>query len=105
AANNYLDAFAVARSTPERPVISIGWDTWREVGMAVNTEVPPELQQSRLESLERGILSKEGVEAFLRILNARPPYVAVCTTDLQASLAGKTSWATGELDGVASPQS
>ncbi len=105
AANNYLDAFARAHSTPDRPVISIGWDTWREVGMAVNTEVPPELQQSRLESLERGITTKEGVEAFLRILNARSPYVAVCTTDLQASLAGNAPGAVGELETMASPQS
>ena len=91
AANNYLDAFARSRSTPVRPFISIGWDTWREVGMAVNTEVPPELQRSREESLERGIAPGEGVDVFLRILNARLPYVAVCTTDLQASLAGNVA--------------
>lgn len=86
AANNFLDAFARAHSTPNCPVISIGWDTWRDVGMAVNTVLPEELQASREESLRRGIASDEGVEAFARILHARLPHVAVCTTDLQAGL-------------------
>jgi acyl transferase domain-containing protein/acyl carrier protein len=86
AANNYLDAFARARSSAARPVISIGWDTWREVGMAVHTEIPPELQAAREESLKRGIASKEGVQAFIQILEAGLPHVAVCTTDLPAAL-------------------
>lgn len=86
AANNYLDAFARAHSSAGRPVTSIGWDTWREVGMAVNTEIPPELQSAREESLKRGIAPDEGVQAFLRILEAGLPHVAVCTTDLQTGL-------------------
>ena len=90
AANNYLDAFARAHARVERPVISIGWDTWREVGMAVNTQVPPELETAREESLKRGIAPDEGVQAFLRILEARLPHVAVSTTDLQAGLQENT---------------
>jgi acyl transferase domain-containing protein/acyl carrier protein len=105
AANNYLDAFARARSTPARPVIAIGWDTWSEVGMAVNTQVPPELEQSRKESLERGIAPQEGVEVFRRILDAGTPYVAVCTTDLQASLAGNTAQDAVDGDASAIPAS
>jgi acyl transferase domain-containing protein/acyl carrier protein len=100
AANNFLDTFARARSTAGRPMVSIGWDTWREVGMAVNTQVPPELQRSREESLRKGIAPEEGVEAFLRILSAGLPYVAVCTTDLQASLAASTEAAGAEEDGL-----
>ena len=34
AANAYLDAFAAAHSRPDRPIVAIGWDAWREVGMA-----------------------------------------------------------------------
>ncbi len=34
AANAYLDAFAAAHSRPERPIVAISWDAWREVGMA-----------------------------------------------------------------------
>jgi hypothetical protein len=102
AANNFLDAFAQAHHKPERPVISIGWDTWRDVGMAVNTEVPPELQQSREESLARGIAPKEGIAAFLRILNAGLPHVAVCTIDLQASLQENRATANAD-DDVATP--
>ena len=105
AANNYLDAFAQARSTPARPVIAIGWDTWSEVGMAVNTQVPAELQQSRKESLERGIAPLEGVEVFRHILDARIPYVAVCTMDLQAWLAGSTAADGAEADTFAIPES
>jgi NAD(P)-dependent dehydrogenase (short-subunit alcohol dehydrogenase family)/acyl carrier protein len=104
AANNYLDAFARARSSAERPVIAIGWDTWREVGMAVNTQVPLELQQSREESLSRGIAPQEGIEAFRRILDARLPYVAVCTTDLHASLSASNDVAGSETDAFARPE-
>jgi acyl transferase domain-containing protein/acyl carrier protein len=104
AANNFLDAFARARSTAARPVIAIGWDTWREVGMAVNTQVPPELQRSREESLSKGLTPKEGVEVFRRILDACLPYVAVCTTDLQASLVANNDAAAEATDGFASSE-
>jgi acyl carrier protein len=67
--------------------MAVNWDTWREVGMAVKTEMPAELEESRRESLARGIAPAEGADAFIRILNSRRPQVAVCTTDLPTNLA------------------
>ncbi len=86
AANNFLDAYAQASTRAGRLTVAVNWDTWSEVGMAVNTHVPAELEQSRRESLERGISSSEGADAFVRILNSGLRQVAVCTTDLQANL-------------------
>ncbi len=38
AANNFLDAYAQSKAgDPERLTLSIDWDAWREVGMAVET--------------------------------------------------------------------
>ena len=88
AANNFLDSYAQSRAAAGLPVVSINWDTWREVGMAVKTEVPPELQASRRRSLELGINPGEGADAFFAILASAWPQVAVSTTDLQVSLEG-----------------
>jgi acyl transferase domain-containing protein/acyl carrier protein len=84
-ANACLDAFAhQAARDPGRRVVSINWDTWREVGMAVNTVLPADMEAQRAESLANGIDPSEGVEATLRVLGSGLPQVAVCTTDLQA---------------------
>lgn len=86
AANSFLDAYAHARANEGMPVVSINWDTWREVGMAVKTAVPEELRETRLRSLELGITPQEGADAFLTILSSGLPQVAVSTTDLQVTL-------------------
>jgi len=83
AANAYLDAFARERSlrTGERTV-SINWDTWSEVGMAVATQIPADLKKNREEDLKHGLTSSEGVEAFCRILQSDLSQVLVSTRDL-----------------------
>src|SRR5262249_52099101 len=88
AANNFLDAYAQARSSERCPYLSINWDTWREVGMAVNTEVPTEMEASRALSLQRGITPEEGAEAFLWAFQCGTSQVAISTTDLQVALEG-----------------
>jgi len=83
AANIFLDAEAhYNQKRRGRFTFSINWDAWREVGMAVNTAVPTELIQRRQESLEKGISSKEGVDAFSRILGNSLPQVVVSTQDI-----------------------
>src|SRR5581483_6522480 len=67
AANAFLDAFA-ADAGRGWPVISINWDAWQEVGMAVETAVPLDMQEARRRSLELAIRPAEGVDAFRRIL-------------------------------------
>jgi hypothetical protein len=93
AANCFLDAFAAARSAPttalgaavpavgasDGPTVAIAWDAWREVGMAARAEVPAELAEWRRKTLERGLATAEGVEAFRRALAAGLPQVAVST--------------------------
>ncbi|MCF2149903.1 SDR family NAD(P)-dependent oxidoreductase [Desmonostoc muscorum LEGE 12446] len=83
AANAFLDAYAHSNGGKEgRFLTSINWDTWQEVGMAVNTELPQRLQELRLENLKQGILPDEGVEVFLRILGNTIPQVVISTSDL-----------------------
>jgi acyl transferase domain-containing protein/acyl carrier protein len=83
AANAFLDALALAAPADgQRLVVSIGWDTWQEVGMAVNTPVPRELEPWRRAMLARGMTSREGTEVFARILAGAAPQVIVATTGL-----------------------
>ncbi|MDT4955720.1 MAG: hypothetical protein QOJ02_3858 [Acidobacteriota bacterium] len=85
AANAFLDAFAQHANSPGgNRVVSVNWDTWQEVGMAVNTIVPRDMEEMRAESLKQGILPTEGVEALTRILSTTLAQVAVSTTSLPA---------------------
>jgi NAD(P)-dependent dehydrogenase (short-subunit alcohol dehydrogenase family)/acyl carrier protein len=85
AANAFLDEFACAeRARGGLPAIAIGWDGWREAGMAVDTQVPPELREQREQDLKLGLSNADGVAAFRRILAAGLPQVAVSTRDLTA---------------------
>ncbi|HXO19171.1 MAG TPA: SDR family NAD(P)-dependent oxidoreductase, partial [Thermoanaerobaculia bacterium] len=86
AANAFLDAFALRRARAGRPAVAIAWDAWKETGMAVTTEVPEELKAWRRESLEQGLASREGVEAFGRILASGLPQVVVSTLDFASRL-------------------
>jgi acyl carrier protein len=86
AASAGLDACAAAWPGPA-PCLAIDWDTWREVGAAVEAEVPPDLAQLHRESLRHGMTCEEGVEAFARILAAGLPRLVVSTRDLPALLA------------------
>ncbi len=91
AANAFLDAWAWHRR-PERTgkrtrVVSIGWDAWREVGMAVDTVVPEALRRAREENLRLGLSSDEGREVLRRVLEADLPQVLVSTRDLLTRIA------------------
>ncbi|SEN51959.1 Acyl transferase domain-containing protein [Nitrosospira multiformis] len=82
AANAYLDAVArgatrSAEGDSGFPVISVNWDSWRDVGMAANMAMPQGM----------GIPPKEGAEAFEFIVNnAVRPQVIVSTLDLHGRL-------------------
>jgi len=108
AANCFLDAFATwraARGGTGHRTVSIGWDAWRETGMAVATEVPAELAAWREETLRQGLSSAEGVDAFRRVLASGLSRVVVSTLDLDERFraADEPEKATLEaLDGPAS---
>jgi acyl transferase domain-containing protein len=82
-ANAFQDAFAASRG-PE--FMSINWDTWQEVGMAVNMEVPRDMAEGRRMTLAAGIKPAEGVAAFRRALSLPVSQVAVITKDLPSIL-------------------
>jgi len=85
AANAFLDAFAHRRTTGQAPfTVSINWDTWQQVGMAVDTALPVELRQWREESLRQGMQPQEGIAALRRILSRQLNQVLVSTRDFQA---------------------
>ncbi|MCU0491961.1 MAG: SDR family NAD(P)-dependent oxidoreductase [Chloroflexaceae bacterium] len=88
AANAFLDAFAHWQRA-ERGIftVAVNWDTWQQVGMAVSTEVPPELRAMHEQMLQSGILPAEGVQLFERVLAQRnAPQVLVSTKDLPARI-------------------
>jgi acyl transferase domain-containing protein len=87
-ANAFLDAFAVAakNSVEGTRVLSISWDTWREVGMAVDTDVPNALRKMRDVDLQNGLLSNEGIEVFQRALDSSLSHVVISTRNLQERL-------------------
>lgn len=85
AANNFLDAFAQYHKRQSGIfTVSINWGAWRDEGMAVNTNLPADMEFSRRESLKFAIASGEGADAFDRILSSSLPQVVVSPQDLSA---------------------
>ena len=84
AANAFLDAFAHSHATHNRrKTVTVNWDIWREVGLAVNTAVPDELTELRQREVEGGMSSKEGVEVFKRVLGSGLSQVVVSMQQLE----------------------
>jgi amino acid adenylation domain-containing protein/non-ribosomal peptide synthase protein (TIGR01720 family) len=102
AANLFLDAFAEARTRGGRPTFSILWDSWREVGMAVETAGPPELQVLLEEDLRRyGLSRAEGAAAFRRAVRLALPQVVVSTRDFSARYAARQRALDASLEQIA----
>jgi NAD(P)-dependent dehydrogenase (short-subunit alcohol dehydrogenase family) len=90
AANAFQDAFARRRAGVGGPfVLSLNWDTWREAGMAIETEAPRGFRDASPQRLDSndGILSTEGIEVFARALGRPLPQLLVSTLDLPPRLA------------------
>ncbi|HEX8149371.1 MAG TPA: SDR family NAD(P)-dependent oxidoreductase, partial [Pyrinomonadaceae bacterium] len=85
AANAFLDAFAHRNNLKGKThTVSINWDSWQDVGMAIDSAAELNLMKWREKSLKDAISPQEGVEAFKRILAHPLPQVLVSTQDLQA---------------------
>jgi acyl transferase domain-containing protein/acyl carrier protein len=84
AANAFLDAFAVSPWCSSKTAISINWDRWQHIGVAVIAET----QHKELwgEEMEEGITAPEGVEAFDCILSDPLPRAVVCPVDLKLAI-------------------
>ena len=88
-ANAYLDAFAAHyTATTGNFGIAVNWNAWREVGMAVDTDVPVGLKDAlKGAMLASGITNSEGVDAFRRILaQATDAQVALSPFDVQLGI-------------------
>ncbi|OKH20880.1 beta-ketoacyl synthase [Hydrococcus rivularis NIES-593] len=82
-ANAFLDAFSHYKASQNSyPTVAINWDTWQEVGMAVNANIPNAFKQQREEILKQGITPTEGIDIFSRILQSGLSQVIVSTRDL-----------------------
>ncbi len=68
AANAFLDAFALRAGRDGRRVVSVNWDMWGQVGMGLKTHMPDELKEWFRQELRNGITTREGIDAFRRIL-------------------------------------
>ncbi|WP_310424068.1 polyketide synthase [Chamaesiphon sp. VAR_48_metabat_135_sub] len=88
AANCFLDAFARSQAqNQQQRILSIDWDMWQEVGMGADlTGLPDYLKQKRLETLEMGIATHEGMDGLERILQIGCRQILVSTKDWQVVL-------------------
>ncbi|HEY0512849.1 MAG TPA: amino acid adenylation domain-containing protein [Thermoanaerobaculia bacterium] len=101
AANAFLDAFAQERCARGAFTLSLGWDAWREVGMAVETAVPEELREWRARELKLGMSTAEGLEVFRRALAGASPWLVISTQDLAARFEQSRAAGTlAEIEGV-----
>jgi acyl transferase domain-containing protein len=85
AANACLDAFARQYAAATGTfTVAVNWNAWREVGMAVDTNVPEDLRDAlKGAMMSSGISNREGVEAFRRILAlSTESQVAISPNDL-----------------------
>jgi amino acid adenylation domain-containing protein len=80
-ANAALDCFAHAASgAGDTAVVSIGWDTWAEVGMAHRFDVPAGYESQHAARAALAIRPSEGAEAFVRAVGAGVAHVLVSPT-------------------------
>ncbi|WP_405669601.1 MupA/Atu3671 family FMN-dependent luciferase-like monooxygenase [Streptomyces sp. NBC_01530] len=89
AANAFLDAFAHQENGPTR-WLSVNWDVWDEVGMALETDLPEQLRQWRQSTLAYAIRPEEAGGAVGRVLTVDGPQVIVSTRDFRQVAARHT---------------
>ena len=82
AANGFLDALAHRDGPTAR--LSIGWDVWRDTGMAVTALESDARHQAHLSV---GLSVDEGRRTFARALGSGLPQLLVATTGLEAARA------------------
>jgi acyl transferase domain-containing protein/acyl carrier protein len=107
AANEFLDAFAHFKCSRDATfTVSINWDAWQEVGMAVEAH-QRKLSREKREDIDHhfplkdGLSPAEGIGAFNRIIAAALPQVAVSTVDLKRRVESR---AKDEPSGRAEPE-
>jgi hypothetical protein len=90
AGNAFLDAMATCQDRKPGPrYLSIAWDTWSEVGMAVDAVVPQGLEGRKKSILGMGLSNAEGVEIFRRALASPAAHVLVSKQPLAERMSGE----------------
>jgi 3-oxoacyl-(acyl-carrier-protein) synthase/NAD(P)-dependent dehydrogenase (short-subunit alcohol dehydrogenase family)/acyl carrier protein len=89
AANAFLDAFAQARSAPDRAVVSIGWGEWRWNAWGAAMEgLPAPARRFFAETRARlGIDFAGGMDALERAVVSGFPFLVVSPPDFRTALA------------------
>ena len=83
AANAFMDAFACAYHTAERPVISLAWDAWADVGMAARLGEQPSLA-AWYETRRPWLISPaDGIAALRLAESTGEPHVLIATHPLE----------------------
>ena len=86
-ANAFLDAFAhFSRTQRPYPVVSINWPGWRETGQLVDLKPAPGTEHWKESALTKAILTRDGLEAFQRILDSNFPQVVISPTNLDGEI-------------------
>jgi NAD(P)-dependent dehydrogenase (short-subunit alcohol dehydrogenase family)/acyl carrier protein len=87
AANAFLDAYATSvEAKGGGRVVSVAWDSWQQVGMALNEAIPEHMRVARAAYLQDSIRNEEGLEALRRIFGASLNCVGVIPRDLPGML-------------------
>lgn len=95
-----LDALAGPRRAGRPRIVSIGWDAWRESGMAAAATHAGGRAELQTQLLRDGLSDAEGVELFARIVASPHAHVLVSKRPLAARLAERQS--SGDVAAVAS---
>lgn len=83
AANAYLDGFAALHDDRDGTrVLSVNWDNWSEIGMAVDAAAMSKMKSEGAQEVRLGISNEEGGQVFDLLMNAPVSQVAVSTRDL-----------------------
>lgn len=78
-ANSALDSFTTSGLINSKFIVSINWNTWKTIGMAVNNE-----NMNRVDRADVGnsIISEQGQYLFLRIMQNHYNQIAISTFDV-----------------------
>jgi len=87
AANSFLDGFPYfANSQAGFRTLTINWSAWREVGILTGLKARAGLESWKEATLEKAILTKDGLEVFKRALASRLAQVIVSPRELEVVL-------------------
>ncbi|TMO69888.1 type I polyketide synthase [Pseudoalteromonas aurantia] len=81
-ANAFQDALPDINPLYKTKVKSINWDTWKEVGMAVNSNIPKEYQEILEQQLDKGLSNQEGLLALTYVLTSNKRNVVVAKSSM-----------------------